>query len=216
MVEEQQRMEKRHKKASAIDYLFLSGVLAHDLANTEVVNRGRKYDLFSSPEDVARWWNEAIRHHPDREMVKGETEAIVWSTALLEMIKRLRTVIQTLCTNVVEQEPLDPEALAFLNSFLAMAYPSVEVISGNEVVSVYRRCETLQGTILLPIALSAFHLLTQAEKHRLHKCKNDRCILFFYDMTKSATRHWCSLECMNRARSLQHYKLAKEKQALNS
>ncbi len=216
MVEEQQRMEKRHKKASAIDYLFLSGVLALDLVNTEVVIRGRKYDLFSSPEDVAHWWNEALRHHPDREMVKGETEAIVWSTALLEMIKRLRTAIQTLCTNVVEQEPLDLEALAFLNCILAMAYPSLEVISGNEVVPVYRTCETPQGAILLPIALSAFHLLTQAEKHRLHKCKNDRCILFFYDMTKSATRHWCSLECMNRARSLQHYKQAKEKQALNS
>src|SRR5947199_2682606 len=35
----------------------------------------------------------------------------------------------------------------------------------------------------LPIALSALYLFTQAEHHRLHQCKNERCILFFYDTT---------------------------------
>ena len=37
----------------AIDYLFLSGVLALDLVNTEVIVRGKRYDLFATPEDVA-------------------------------------------------------------------------------------------------------------------------------------------------------------------
>ncbi|MFL5652938.1 MAG: CGNR zinc finger domain-containing protein [Ktedonobacteraceae bacterium] len=59
-------------------------------------------------------------------------------------------------------------------------------------------------------------LFTRAEKHRLHICKNERCILFFYDTTKSATHQWCSLECMNRARSLQHYRHVKEERVFTS
>lgn len=194
----------------AIDYLFLSGVLALDFVNTEVVVRGKQHDLFATPEDVAHWWQEALTHHPEGKKVKADTDAIVWSAQLLERIKRVRAAIRTLCTSLVEQQPLDEEALTTLNAILAMGYPALEAASGQEMVPVYRTREDDQGAMLLPIALSALHLFTQAEKHRLHKCKNERCILFFYDTTKSATRQWCSLECMNRARSLQHYRHVKE------
>lgn len=219
MAAEQQHGESRQTHtphAPMMDYLFLSGVLALDLVNTEVVVRGRRYDLFSSPEDVARWWQEALTHYPDGDKVKGETQAIVWGLPLLEKIKRIRTAIRTLCTNLVEQQPLDQEALTVLNAILAMGYPALDVISAQEIAPVYRTREADQGAVLLPITLSAFHLFTQAEKHRLHKCKNDRCILFFYDASKSATRQWCSLECINRARSLQHYRQVKEARSFTS
>lgn len=210
MAEEQQHEESRQAHTPLMDYLFLSGVLALDLVNTEVIVRGRRYDLLSSPGDVARWWQEALTHHPDGEKVKGETQAIVWNLPLLERIKGVRAAIRTLCINMVERQPLDQEALTALNAILAMGYPALDVVSEQELVPVYRTREAEQGVVLLSIALSAFHLFTQAEKPRLHKCKNDRCILFFYDTTKSATRQWCSLECMNRARSLQHYRQVKQ------
>jgi predicted RNA-binding Zn ribbon-like protein len=209
----QQHGESRQRPTPMMDYLFLSGVLALDLVNSEVIVRGRRYDLLSSPEDVAHWWQEALTHHPDAEKLKEETHAIVWSLPLLERIKGVRAAIRTLCTNLVEQQPLDQEALTTLNTILAMGYPALDVVSRQEMVPVYRIREADQGAVLLPIALSAFHLFTQTDKHRLHKCKNDRCILFFYDTTKSATRQWCSLECMNRARSLQHYQHLKEERS---
>jgi len=205
----QQHGESRQGHTPMMDYLFLSGVLALDLVNTEVLVRGKGYDLLSSPEDGAHWWQEALSHHPDGEKVKGEAQAIVWSSPLLERIKRVRAAIRTLCTNLVERQTFDQEALTTLNGILATGYPALDVISEQEMVAVYRTHEANWGAILLPIALSAFHLFTQAEKHRLHKCKNDRCILFFYDTTKSATRKWCTLDCMNRARSLQHYRHAR-------
>jgi predicted RNA-binding Zn ribbon-like protein len=194
----------------AMDYPFLSGVLALDLVNTEVVVRGKRRDLFATPEDVADWWQEALTHYPNEEKVKSDTSAIVWSAQLLERIKRIRAAIRTLCTNLVEQQSFDGEALTTLNTILAMGYPTLDAASGQEMVAVYRTSEDGQGAILLPIALSALHLFTQSEKHRLHTCKNERCILFFYDTTKSATRRWCSLDCMNRARSLQQYRHVKE------
>jgi predicted RNA-binding Zn ribbon-like protein len=190
----------------AMDYMFLSGVLALDLVNTEVVVRGKRRDLFATPEDVANWWPQALTHHPEGEKIKADMDAIVWSDQLLESIKRLRAAIRTLCTNLLEQQPVDREALTTLNTILAMGYPALEAATGQEMVPIYRTRADDQEAVLLPVALSAFHLCTRAEKHRLHICKNERCILFFYDTTKSATRQWCSLECMNRARSLQHYR----------
>jgi predicted RNA-binding Zn ribbon-like protein len=193
-----------------MDYLFLSGVLALDLVNTEVVVRGKRYDLFATPEDVADWWQQALTHHPDAEKVKAETPAIVCSVQLVEWIKGVRAAIRTLCTNLVEQQLLDGEALTTLNTILALGYPALAASPGQELIAVYRTRQDDQAAVLLPLALSALHLFTQAEQHRLHHCKNERCICFFYDTTKSATRQWCSLACLNRARSLQHYRHIKE------
>jgi predicted RNA-binding Zn ribbon-like protein len=214
MTKGKQHSEGAQTHTHIIDYPFLSGVLALDLVNTEVIVRGKRYDLLCSPGDPADWWQEALTHHPDREKVRQETQTIVWSLPLLERIKLIRAAIRTLCTNLVEQQPLDQEALTVLNTILALGYPALEVTSGNDLIATYHTREADQGDILLPIALSAFHLLTQAEKLRLHKCKNDRCILFFYDTTKSATRQWCSLACMNRARSLQHYQHIKSEKTM--
>lgn len=194
----------------AMDYLFLSGVLALDLVNTEVVVRGKRYDLFACPEDVAVWWQQARTHYPEAEQVRANTETFIWSAQLLERIKLVRAAIRTLCTNLVERQSWDVEALTTLNTILAMGYPALETASGQEMIAVYHPRDDDQGAVLLPIVLSALHLFTRADRHRLHHCKNERCILFFYDTTKSATRQWCSLACMNRERSLQQYRRIKE------
>src|SRR5690348_12102161 len=208
----QRTAEPKGQTASrpAMDYLFLSGVLALDLVNTEVIVRGKRYDLFATPENVAVWWQQVRTHHPDAEHVRATTDTVIWSTQLLERIKRVRAAIRALCTNLVEEQSFDMEELTTLNAILAMGYPALEAASGQEMIAVYRPRDDEQGAILLPLALSALHLFTQTDHHRLHQCKNERCILFFYDTTKSATRQWCSLECMNRARSLEHYQHIKE------
>ena len=73
-----------------------------------------------------------------------------------------------------------------------------------------------KGSVLVPIALSALRLFTESDWRRLHQCKNDRCILFFYDTTKNGARRWCSPDCMNRARSIHQYQLAKKKASVES
>ena len=45
----------RRVTSSARESLSLHGALALDLINTEVVDRGKKRDLLSSPEALARW-----------------------------------------------------------------------------------------------------------------------------------------------------------------
>src|SRR5437868_14584676 len=149
----------------AMDYLFVSGVLALDLVNTEVVVRGKRYDLFATPEDVADWWQQALTHHPDEGKVKADTGDIAWSAQLLERIRWVRAAIRTLCTNLVERQVFDGEALMTLNSILAMGYPALAAASGQEMIAVYRTRQDDQAAVLLPIARSALHLFTHAEKH---------------------------------------------------
>jgi predicted RNA-binding Zn ribbon-like protein len=62
---------------------------------------------------------------------------------------------------------------------------------------------------LAAVVRSAFALLTAADLSRLHRCANGRCVLLFYDATKSGTRRWCSTACMNRARSSERYRARK-------
>jgi predicted RNA-binding Zn ribbon-like protein len=66
-------------------------------------------------------------------------------------------------------------------------------------------------SMLFAIALSALRLVRDGDRQRLHRCSNDRCVLLFYDTTKSATRRWCSLGCMDRARSAKRYRAAKQR-----
>src|SRR3989440_2827549 len=91
-----------HKRQAAtrpaMDYLFLSGVLALDFVNTEVIVRGRRYDLFATPEDVAEWWQHALTHYPDEGRVTADTGVIAWSAQLLESIRWVQAAIRTLCT----------------------------------------------------------------------------------------------------------------------
>ena len=206
----QRAVSETKTRGRASDALFLSGSLALDLANTEMVVRGKKRDVLSSPEALSHWWQEALVHHPERERVEEEESAINWTSELLEAVKRVRQTLRTVCTHLVEEQVVTAEDLEALNQVLSLGYQSLQQTAQGAIIAVYRAHDQQKGSIVLPIALSAFRLLTDGERQRLHKCKNERCILFFYDTTKSGTRQWCSLRCLNRSRSIHHYKQIKE------
>jgi predicted RNA-binding Zn ribbon-like protein len=193
----------------ALGALFLSGSLALDLVNTEMVVRGKKRDVLSSPDALAGWWEAACKQHPDLELVTGAGASVVWTSELLDAIKALRGALRTLSTHVVEQWTVEEEDLQPINAILAQGYSAIERTSQGTVKAVIQLRNPEQDGALFPIALSALRLFTGSDWQRLHKCKNDRCVLFFYDATRSGTRLWCSLGCMDRARSIQRYQRTK-------
>ena len=198
----------KHKSAG-LAFPFLGEALALDLVNTEILVRGKRFEFLTTPEDAARWWREASIHHSDRDRVQGEEETTRWSPELLEALKHLRAVLRRLFIELIEQRPVPTGELEELNRVLALGYRILEMGPGSQLIPVYQTTEPRSGAILLPIALSALHLISESERNRLHKCSNDRCIALFYDTTRSATRHWCSPECMNRARSIRQYQRTK-------
>jgi len=213
MAKAAQQAETPHLPSSAHETLALRGALALELINTETLDRGKRHDALASPDALARWWEEICKHYPEQCIIEGAGEPIAWTSELLEAIKALRMALRTLATQVVEEQTVEEEDLGPVNAILALGYAALErTAQGTIKAGMYLR-DPGQGNVLVPIALSALRLFTESDWRRLHQCHHDRCIVFFYDTTKSGTRRWCSPGCMNRARSIQHYQLTKKKAA---
>lgn len=184
------------------EFVFIGDSLALDLVNTEVVVRGAPRDLLGAPADVAAWWDQARRHHPASALTGG---LIAADTALLGDVTALRAALRRICDALVAEQPAAAADLAAINQPLAWGRRALDVDPAGQLRAGY----VIEGgeaqRLLFDLALDALRLFTESAPERLHRCQNGRCILYFFDTTKSATRRWCSTACMNRARSHQHY-----------
>jgi predicted RNA-binding Zn ribbon-like protein len=190
-------------------FLFLVDLLALDLVNTEIVVRGKPKDLLATPADAASWWEAAQRHYPQVAVVRGKQDARLDFVVVHEKLIRLRTALRHIFSALVDGVAPASFDVDQLNTVLCTGYQAVEVTSSGDIHPVHRTSDHIGG-ILLPIALSAVAWFTTGDRQRLHRCANERCILLFYDTTKSATRRWCSTGCMDRARSAQRYQQVKQ------
>lgn len=198
-----------------IGFAFVAGALALDLVNTEVIIRGKPYDLLATPGRLAAWWRAAQGNQPHATDPNAD-RVVRDDGAALAAAKRLRAALRRIFVAVADAgdgRAVAAADLAVLNGVLATGYEVVALDAGGELRSAVGSRESGPDSALLPIARSAFDLLTTKEAARLHRCGNDRCVLLFYDTTKSATRRWCSVGCMNRARSAARYKAFREGKA---
>lgn len=201
-------MAKSTQRAASSAAAPPPGSLALRLINTESVDRGKRYDNLPTPEALARWWAESCARYPDE---CGDTGGqVAWAEEALADVKALRATVRALLTRVVEHGAVEEDDLAALNEFLALGYTALARTGAGGVRVVMRPRDLARARALAPIALSAARLFTDLDWSRLHQCQHERCIVFFYDTTKSGTRRWCSPSCMNRARSSQRYRAAKE------
>jgi predicted RNA-binding Zn ribbon-like protein len=190
-------------------FQFVGGLLALDLVNTEVVMRGKPHDLLATPDDLADWWTDVLR-------IRGDVQYAgmpYFDGGLLEMVKQLRGALRRIFTSIIEDRTPDEADLRLLNRVLESGFLAVRPDAAGHLAAAYETQGGDEGRFLLEIALSAFRLLTEYERERLHKCGNPRCVMLFYDATKSATRRWCSTACMNRMRSSLRYAVEKEQKA---
>ena len=189
-------------------FLFLGDVLALDLVNTEVVVRGKPRDLLATPEDVGQWWQAAQRSYPDRDVVQASGVARFDRAALLAL-KELRTALRGIFGALADGTTPASADIDVLNSVLRTGSHALMLTASGAVQPVYQ-AQSGADPMHFAIALSALRLVHDGERQRLHRCSNARCVLLFYDTTKSATRRWCSLGCMDRARSAKRYRAAKQ------
>jgi predicted RNA-binding Zn ribbon-like protein len=190
-------------------FLFIGDVLALDLVNTEVVVRGKPRDLLATPEDVGQWWDAAQHSYPNMDVVQASGVTHV-DTVGLAALKRLRTTLRGIFGALADGTTPASADIDALNSVLRTGTHALLLTSSGAVEPVYQ-AQPGADAMLFAIALSALRLVRDGEQQRLHRCSNDRCVLLFYDTTKSATRRWCSLGCMDRARSAKRYRAAKQR-----
>ncbi|HEU5098823.1 MAG TPA: ABATE domain-containing protein [Roseiflexaceae bacterium] len=189
-------------------FLFIGEALALDLVNTEVVVRGKPRDLLATPQDVAQWWQAAQRYYPDMELVEASGVAGI-DMAMLDALKRLRTALRGMFGALADGATPAAADIDVLNSVLGMGAHALMLLSSGAVRPAYQ-VQRSADPMQFAIALSALRLVRDGERQRLHRCSNERCVLLFYDTTKSATRRWCSVGCMDRARSAKRYLATKQ------
>jgi predicted RNA-binding Zn ribbon-like protein len=203
---------EQRQDAAPARFIFLANALALDLINTNVVLRRRRCELLPTSEALARWWEAARGHYPEIAPMAQLDQR--WRNGdLFTATRQLRAALHVLFDAWVAGHPLDAAAVAPLNRILRLGYQAVQVTAGGEPRPGYGVHGEEAETLLVPIALSAYELLTRADRARLRHCDNPYCVALFFDTSKSATRRWCSVGCMNRARSAARYALAKGEQA---
>lgn len=187
------------------EFMFRGGALALELVNTEVLVRSKPRDLLGVPQDLTRWWDAVRERYPE---AVGETERELATPALLAEAKHLRAALRRVCNDVTRAEGVAEADQVILNRALSMARLALGGVSGSGLRQTYALVPG-GSNLLFQVALSAVRLLTDADPSRLHRCKNERCVLYFYDSSRSGTRQWCSAACLNRVRSSENYRRRK-------
>jgi predicted RNA-binding Zn ribbon-like protein len=201
----------RTNKEGEYSPLFVGDTLALAAINTERIIKGKWQDLMKSPNDLKYWWQQARLHDETLQAEYQQVVQVVEEQKMLEAFKTLRAALSHLFESMLEKDEILEDDLAPLNDILKMGSQVLEQ-SAPGIFELRDGANTHpQAQILLPIVRSAIWFLTEGNRSRLHRCQNPRCRLFFYDRTRSATRHWCSLKCMDRVRSARRYEQRKER-----
>lgn len=202
-----------------LEFLFLGGNLAVDLVNTIRCRRipsSRRiiqFDQLWNSAQARAWWREAC---PKYDLWRLEDSA--WSEEEFELLIALRAELRCLFESLKEGRVASVTSSGagsgtehqanVLNLILSRGSFVLRIGEGG----VSREYALREGGCdpLLAIALTAVTLLSERDLARLRGCSSERCLLLFYDSTKSGTRRWCRPECMNRSRARENYRKSKE------
>jgi predicted RNA-binding Zn ribbon-like protein len=206
---EPHQMHDEHDQTHA-PFIFIGQNIALDLVNTEKKVRGKLCDLLATPEAIMQWWHAALQHHIDSAAVLPNSELLALDNSAFSTVRAVRGSIRQLFGAVVDRTTPNAQAIDVLNSVLRLGHHTLML---DEQGTLQTRYATLHGgadVLLFTVTRSVVQLL-ESNRQRIHRCSNPRCVLFFYDTTKSATRRWCNLECMDRARSAKRYQASKQR-----
>ena len=196
-------LEPMKVTAKSDKFLWLGNSLVLNLVNTQVLHEGQIEDLLQTPRDLLQWL-------ADSGLAKDGTTRRAKDLDRKELEKALASVrdyrsqIRNSLRAVGFKKPISAALLRVTNDLLA--FPST--ISRLENHNRGRTTLTFEwrfassDDVLRPIADSLAQLLATGEMRRIRRCKNPNCILYFYDVSRSNTRAWCSLDiCGNKMRA---------------
>lgn len=178
------------KTSEKLRAVLLAGHPALDFLNTQTRAKNGLVDLFRTDEDVLFWLEQA--GFPSSTINKPEP------LKLLHSAQTLRESIRSLVRKRKKGKRGNP---SILNHFLAAgrSYPKLVWSKRKKMrIDIVRQQETAES-ILAPVAEAAADLLTTADFELVKRCEDETCVLWFFDLTKSHNRRWCSMElCGNR------------------
>jgi predicted RNA-binding Zn ribbon-like protein len=174
------------------DLLFVGGHAAIDFINTVHMVGGVLTDTLHSDDDIREWMARS-------ELTPGGSSTRWADGELLHAARQLRDIaVQGLESRKAKKR----FPVAGLNAFLshAVSYPQL-VAEGSQSRIKRTYLARTPREFLAPVAEAVADLLANADFDVIRRCAGEKCVLWFYDRTKSHHRRFCSAAlCGNRAK----------------
>lgn len=178
-----------------MEFLWVGNHSGVDLCNTRPVVDGVPVELLATPRDLGSWLAAALRVAP-ASRIEPDRSTLAWARRLRE---ELRAVLLSGGTRT--------GALDGLNATLSglSAVPAVD--GSGQLVLRSPRPQVQLRLELARLAIDACSL----DPGRVRRCADPKCVLVFYDATRSGTRRWHDMAtCGNRAKAAAHYERTKQ------
>ncbi|WP_180930281.1 ABATE domain-containing protein [Streptomyces sp. AJS327] len=168
-----------------MDFAFVSGNPALDLAATVGSRRDEPVDLLATPADLERWVA-ACEELP---------AAVTADPATFDSALSLREAVYTLALDRVRGQPFAPDSLRVVNAMAAGPVPGVQLSDAGLHLSGDLRAA------LSHIARRGIAVLADPHAH-LKECGRADCTRVYLDRSRGARRTWCGMEaCGNRVKA---------------
>ena len=170
-----------------MDFLWVGNHPGVDLCNTVPLVGGDAVELLTRPGDLRSWLAAA-----------GVAAGPQPSEPTLAWVRRLRDALRGVLTAGADRR----RPLAAFNSVLA-ELPAVAAV--DEDGRLMLRAAGPQAQLRLDVAAMAIDACGLPPE-RVRQCANPRCVLLFYDVSKSASRRWHDMAtCGNQAKAAAHH-----------
>jgi predicted RNA-binding Zn ribbon-like protein len=190
-------------------FLFVGNHPSLDFINTEMMQEGKRVDLLRTFMDVVAWMEQAAlltraEARSAREQWAGRPEA----EHVLQDLRAFRSEVRHMIDRICAGRPVPESTLGMTNRWLRQRVGFAQVVrSAGGYVRRYHREHEGVGHFLGLLAETVADLLSSIDLSRIKRCRNDRCILYFFDSTKNQTRRWCCMSlCGNRIKVAAHYR----------
>jgi len=193
-------------------FMFVGNHLCLDFINTQMIVRGQLTDLLAEWTDLIAWMVRAklLSAGVGRATVSRLSRAE--GEQLLTEAKALRAVLREMAEQIVAGKPVPRSTVETINGLLSRRPGYPQLIRTNGRFERRFHSDTPGAApLLIPLAEAACELLCDGALSLVKKCRNDACILYFYDTTKNHARQWCSMDlCGNRIKVAAHYRRQKK------
>lgn len=182
-------------------YVLLGGRIAVDFANTVRSSDGPEGAL-KDWEGLVAFLEQAgiISAQRTRELLpmnQADPQAV---DALLRRALALREALRQAFGAMARRERVERACIEPVNVFLRITEGHDELVSEDHIWKLHFVArEERPEWLLAAIARSAAEIIAEGGAAPLRKCANAGCPLFFYDLSRTGRRRWCSMRtCGNR------------------
>jgi predicted RNA-binding Zn ribbon-like protein len=203
---------KSGSNPTARRFLFIGGRLCVDFANTVYAPQSPGAaledfdDVVAFLEAAGTVHGENARRRRSLARASPRRRATAFARALA-----MRDMLRALLATLAAGEPVRRQWVDLVNQILRLDRGYLQLVAregGWSLASVASPGDPLG--VLVPVARSAAELVQEAPGAPVRKCASPKCLLYFYDVSRTGTRRWCSMAvCGNRAKVAAHTKRAR-------